>query len=177
MEEIKIKLNIRPLTFPNQVKTRQVKDSFPGPMCATCKCGNHFASFKMEPPTEFEAFRNAIQVATRQFMVKNGIIRPLAGLLMIDVTVGFQRPLKHYDKADNSLLDEYRYRAPMVLPAYYRILESVTKSLYGVAFTDMKQISDCGFHRVYRESHCIEIVIKEVNPSDIDGNIKQMELF
>ena len=177
MQEIKITIKIRPQTFPTGIKTRNVKDSFNGPMCVTCTCGKHYASFKMDPDKDFNAFRNSLQIAARTFMMQNGIIRPLAGAIALDVQTGVQRPLSHFDTATGVILEDYKYRLPMKLPAFYRIMESAAKCLYGVAFTDMKQVVSSTFSRVYRDCHCIEVTIREVNPSEIDGTIKQLELF
>lgn len=177
METIQLKLKIKPLTIPGGIINLKVKDHLPGPHSVTCECGNNFAAFrkKDDENSNYTAFRNSIQMLARSFMRKSGIIRPLAGALCIDIIIGVKRPQYHFN--DDGIIEDYKYRTPMKLPAYYRIMESVTKALHGVTFTDMKQIDKASFSRVYRETDCVEIIIKEVNPSDIDPDIKQLELF
>lgn len=175
MEKIDIFVKIRPLTYPSGVKVIRIKDPLPGPHCISCECGLNYAAFKMKPNTDFEAFQNSLQILARNYMKKNGLIKPLTGPISFEVVVGCQRPLYHFDSG--GIIQDYQYRVPMKLPAFYRILESTSKALYGVAFNDMKQVATSKFSRVYRENDSLHITLREVNPSDVDSEIKQMELF
>ena len=175
MDTIKVQLNIRPLSHPSGIKNIKIREPIPGPNAITCDCGLNYAAFPQDPGEAFNAFKSSLQMAVRNHMKRNGLIKPLSGALEFELLIGVARPEYHFDS--DGIKQNYQYRVPMKLPAFYKLLESTAKALYGVAFTDMKQIAKSSFSRVYRQKDLIEITITEVNPSDVDPDIKQLNLF
>jgi Holliday junction resolvase RusA-like endonuclease len=124
------------------------------------------------------AYIEALQLAGKRAMHYEQ--RLMDGPVAIDITIAVRRPQSHY-RADGKVKECQVCALPTQWPSTHLAARAVIEALEKVIYEDAVQVAKVDVCKVWRESAGTTVLIKEVNPREVDPELsdypEQLELL